>query len=65
MKIKLNGEELDIGLKSLKCLVDAKCYNPDVIVVEHNKQVVAKADWCKIILREGDVIEVISFVGGG
>jgi thiamine biosynthesis protein ThiS len=35
------------------------------IAVEHNRTVVRRADWEGIVLREGDRVEIVHFVGGG
>jgi len=35
------------------------------IAVEHNRTVVRRADWEAIVLREGDRVEIVHFVGGG
>ena len=38
---------------------------PTRIAVELNREVVPKADYASITLREGDELELINFVGGG
>ena len=38
---------------------------PTRIAVELNREIVPKADYAKITLREGDELELINFVGGG
>jgi sulfur carrier protein len=40
-------------------------FNPAVIVIEHNQKIVANDDWDNVILKNGDVLEIVSFVGGG
>lgn len=42
-------------------------HNYDVfkIAVELNNQIILKADYKNVILRDSDKIEVVSFVGGG
>lgn len=35
------------------------------VAVERNRQVVRRADHASTVLAEGDVIEVVQFVGGG
>ena len=66
MILILNGkqESLERPL-SLDALVAAKELCPDRIVVEHNFRIVSKEDWPKIMLKDQDMIEIISFVGGG
>ena len=66
MILTLNGkqESLEKPL-SLDALVAAKGLCPNKIVVEHNFSIIAKEDWPKITLKDRDMIEIISFVGGG
>lgn len=66
MNFILNGqqESADKSL-SLDALITARGLSPEKIVVEHNLRIVAQADWPKITLKDGDMIEIISFVGGG
>ena len=66
MILTLNGKQESIDRPlSLDALVAAKGLCPDKIVVEHNFSIVSKEDWPKIALKDQDMIEIISFVGGG
>ena len=66
MILTLNGKQESIDRPlSLDALVAAKGLCPDKIVVEHNFSIISKEDWCKITLKDKDMIEIISFVGGG
>lgn len=40
-------------------------YDVRRIAVELNGQIVPKAKYAETVLRDGDVVEVVSFVGGG
>ena len=66
MILTLNGKQESIEKTlSLDALVAAKGLCPDKIVVEHNFNIISKEDWPKITLKDQDMIEIISFVGGG
>jgi sulfur carrier protein len=66
MILTLNGKQESIDRPlSLDALVAAKELCPDKIVVEHNFSIVSKEDWPKIMLKDQDMIEIVSFVGGG
>ena len=66
MILTLNGKQESIERPlSLDALVAAKGLCPDKIVVEHNFSIISKEDWPKIVLKDQDMIEIISFVGGG
>ncbi|TYQ18393.1 UNVERIFIED_CONTAM: sulfur carrier protein [Acetivibrio alkalicellulosi] len=66
MEISLNGKKTDIdeGLSLIE-LIEQKGLEPERIVVEYNHQVLSKEHWDKTILKEGDNLEVLRFVGGG
>lgn len=66
MQIKLNGEakEVDEGT-TLERLVEQLALAPDRLAVELNSEVVRRAAWPQVTLREGDRVEIVHFVGGG
>ena len=66
MKIKINGEEKQIadGL-SLIGLLESLQIRPGRVVVERNREIVARDAFAKTMLTEGDVLEIVHFVGGG
>lgn len=63
--IKINGECLDVAGKTLAEYLATTNYDPKRIAVECNGEIVPKAQYQEKVLAEGDVIEVVSFVGGG
>ena len=66
MKIKINGEEKQIadGL-SLIGLLESLQIRPGRVVVERNRDIVASDWFATTMLSEGDVLEIVHFVGGG
>ena len=66
MILTLNGKQESIEKPlSLDVLIAAKGLCPDKLVVEHNFSIISKEDWPKIMLKDQDIVEIISFVGGG
>lgn len=63
--VKINGENLDVAGKTLAEYLAGTSYDPKRIAVERNGDIVPKAQYAKTLLQDGDVIEVVSFVGGG
>lgn len=63
--VKINGTSLDIAGKTLSDYLAETDYNSRRIAVERNGEIVPKATYNEVILADGDVIEVVSFVGGG
>jgi sulfur carrier protein len=50
---------------SLEELIGALGLQGDRVAVEHNGEIVARAGWAQVAMREGDRLEVVHFVGGG
>ena len=40
-------------------------YNVNHIVVEHNLTIIPKEQYDQTILKDGDEVEIVSFMGGG
>jgi len=66
IKIIVNGKQMTINLKySLKNLIDHLKLPIKKIAIELNMQIVDKEKINKIILKSGDKIEIVNFIGGG
>ena len=63
--VKINGEELNIAGKTVAEYLAITNYDPKRIAVERNGDIVPKAQYGETVLRDGDSVEVVSFVGGG
>ena len=63
--VKINGEELNIAGKTVAEYLRATNYDPKRIAVERNGDIVPKAQYSETVLKDGDSVEVVSFVGGG
>jgi sulfur carrier protein len=66
MKVRVNGEEKEIadGL-SIARLLEELQIRPARVVVELNQDIVSRAAHGSILLKEGDALEIVHFVGGG
>lgn len=66
MQISVNGESRDVAPgASLQALLDAMEINCEALVVQRNDDIVARQDFPTTELADGDVLELIRFVGGG
>ncbi len=69
MKIKVNGEEINIELDHENALLSTALnlmgYKPNTIVVELNNLIINSLKWGKVKLKDGDTLEIVSIVGGG
>ena len=63
--VKVNGTELDIAGKTLTEYLATTNYDMKRIAVERNGDIVPKAQYAQTVLKDGDNVEVVSFVGGG
>jgi sulfur carrier protein len=66
MRVAINGKfgELKEGINVENVLLNYKI-KPEGIVVELNQKIIKRDEWQKIVIKENDIIELISFVGGG
>jgi len=66
MQVKINGKVQKLDKKISLCeFVTEKKLDLNKIVIEHNYNIVDKKKLSGISINEGDIIEIISFVGGG
>ncbi len=66
MEISVNGEKKNYpGPMTVAELLCELGVNPRAVAVERNLNIVARDDFDKEIVGEGDSIEVIRMVGGG
>lgn len=66
MQLIVNGEaqEAPDGT-SVRGLVERLGLVDGPVAVERNREVVPRAEHDKTLLRDGDVLEIVHFVGGG
>ena len=63
--ITMNGEEKNCAGMTVAQYLETTTYDPRRIAVEKNGDIVPKASYGYTVLRDGDVVEIVSFVGGG
>jgi thiamine biosynthesis protein ThiS len=63
--IRVNGENVDIQDILLTTYLQENGYRPELIAVECNEEIIPKADYAGYMLHDGDVVEIVSFMGGG
>ncbi|OOM80269.1 sulfur carrier protein ThiS [Clostridium puniceum] len=62
----VNGKKMELGNKKVVSdLIKELNLNSDRLVVEIDKEIITKEDFENRELKESNIIEVISFVGGG
>ena len=63
--VKINGEMLDMAGKTVTEMLAVMEVNGQRVAVELNEDIVPKASYGETVLKEGDTVEVVRFVGGG
>lgn len=67
MQITVTGvkKEVKDGLTLLELIEQEKVETPEYVTVSINEEFVAAADRESTVLKEGDVVEFLYFMGGG
>lgn len=64
--IQLNGENRSFdGPLSLSQLIEQLGLNPAKVAVERNMEIVPRSTLADVQCADGDVLEIVHFVGGG
>jgi len=66
MMVQVNGKDREVprGITVLG-LLESLELNPSLVVVEHNREILDRGHYGETLVEEGDVLELVHFVGGG
>jgi thiamine biosynthesis protein ThiS len=66
IRITVNGDERDFSAGSTVAdLLTELKLNPQLVVVEHNREILDRRNLANVAVQRGDVFELVHFVGGG
>ena len=65
INITLNGEPRRASAGSIAALVQEIGLDPAKVAVERNLVIVPRSTLADVMLADGDVLEIVHFVGGG
>jgi sulfur carrier protein len=66
VKVTVNGEAHDLAAGStVRALLEALGLGDTLVAVERNREIIPRAQHGSATLNDGDLIEVVHFVGGG
>ena len=66
MEVTINGERHGLdGPVSVQGLLRELGHNAQKIAVEHNLEIVPRSTYKDIVVKDGDRLEIVHFVGGG
>ncbi|MCW6049658.1 sulfur carrier protein ThiS [Lyngbya sp. CCAP 1446/10] len=64
--LKVNGEKRNCAIDTpLPKLLEQLGLNPRLIAVEYNGEILHKQFWETTQIKDGDILEVVTIVGGG
>jgi len=63
--VKINGEEKNAVGKTVIEYLSESSYDKKRVAVELNGDILPKSQYDTTVFRDGDIIEIVSFVGGG
>lgn len=66
LQVRVNGEDLRLPRgASVTNLLERLGVSTPRVAVERNREILPKSSYASTLLDEGDVFEVVEFVGGG
>ncbi len=63
--VRINGKEESADGMVLRDYLEQHHFPPEGIAVECNEEIIPKNQYAEYVLKHGDVLEIVSFVGGG
>lgn len=63
--VTINGKNREMQGKTISEMLAILEYRVDAVAVERNEVIVPKVEFADTVLADGDVVEVVSFMGGG
>ena len=63
--LKINGKLIEAEGVSIADYLTQENFDARKVAVEVNEEIVPKNKFAEVILQDGDVVEIISFMGGG
>ncbi|AVX20100.1 MULTISPECIES: sulfur carrier protein ThiS [Carboxydocella] len=66
VEILLNGQPTSIEAgTTIAALLASKNLNPQLVVVEVNREIIDRNRFAEVALNPGDQVEIVKFLGGG
>lgn len=66
MNIKINGEKVELRESTnLKKWLEEQNIPSNTVIIEYNGEIIPEEHWENVVLKQGDQLEILKFVGGG
>lgn len=63
--VRINGKDIQADGMLLKDYLEQNHYPAEGIAVECNEEMLPRKSYADYVLKDGDLVEIVSFVGGG
>lgn len=63
--VQINGEAMDVVGMKLEDYLKENGYRRNNIAVGWNEEILPKEEYANKIFEDGDIVEIVGFVGGG
>jgi sulfur carrier protein len=64
--LQVNGKQVELEAPiPLVLYIEKLGVNPRTVAVEHNGEIIERAQFAAVVLQEGDRVEIVRMVGGG
>ena len=63
--VRVNGKDCDMAGRTVEDCLAELGFPKGRVVAELNEEIVPKAGYKEVFLKDGDVLEIVCFMGGG
>lgn len=63
--VRINGTQQDIAGMKLEDYLKENNYVPAHIAIGWNEEILEKEEYASKVFQDGDVVDIVGFVGGG
>jgi sulfur carrier protein len=63
--VQINGENISASGQTIGDYLKQQEIHPQRVAIEYNGAILDKQAYDQTVLKDGDVVEIVSFVGGG
>jgi thiamine biosynthesis protein ThiS len=66
IRVTVNGEEREVGRGlTVASFLESIGLHPGLVVVERNREILDRSRYAAVEIGDGDILELVHFVGGG
>lgn len=63
--VRINGEAANAAGKTIGEILADAGYDSRAVAVEYNERILPKGEYVSTVVQDGDVVEIVCFMGGG